>query len=155
MGIYQKWILPKLVDAACSQKPTMKQRQKVVPMAHGKVLEIGIGSGLNLPHYDVQKVRSVWGLEPSPEMRRMAEDKATDCDLDVSFIEASAEEIPLDDAEADTVLVTYSLCTIPDAVPALTEMRRVLRPGGQLIFCEHGHAPDPTRCGGNSAVDAI
>jgi ubiquinone/menaquinone biosynthesis C-methylase UbiE len=142
MGIYQKWILPKVVNAACSQKPTRKQREKVVPLASGQVLEIGIGSGLNFPHYDTQKVKNIWGLEPSAEMRCMAETMAAGSELDVSFIEASAEDIPLDDNSVDTVLVTYSLCTIPAAVTALAEMHRVLRPEGQLIFCEHGHAPD-------------
>ncbi len=111
MGLYEKYILPKVVNLTCSAEPITYQRKKVVPLAKGRVLEIGIGSGLNLPFYDPSKVE---------------------------FIGLSGEEIPLESNSADTVLVTYTLCTIPDVLRALEGMRRVLRPGGELIFCEHG-----------------
>jgi len=120
----------------------MRQRQKLVPLAKGRVLEVGIGSGLNLPFYNADAVAEVWGLEPSPEMTSMAAEAAKQVSVDVEFVAAGAEEIPLDSASFDTVVVTYSLCTIPDGETALREMARVLRPGGRLLFCEHGAAPD-------------
>jgi ubiquinone/menaquinone biosynthesis C-methylase UbiE len=142
MGFYNKYVLPKVVHFACGQKPAMKQRQKVVPLARGRVLEVGIGSGLNLPFYDTSKVTKVWGLDPSPEMTRMAQKAARSTAIDVEFIGLPSDEIPLEDNSVDTVLLTYTLCTIPDTAPALRQMARVLRPGGELIFCEHGAAPD-------------
>jgi ubiquinone/menaquinone biosynthesis C-methylase UbiE len=114
----------------------------VVPLARGRVLEVGFGSGLNLPYYDPHSVTGVWGLDPSPDMTRMASGRLKDAALDVEIIHGRAEAIPLDDACVDTVLVTYTLCTIPDAPAALREMARVLAPGGRLLFCEHGMAPD-------------
>ena len=142
MSIYEKYLLPRIVNFACGLKPTMKQRQKVVPLAEGRVLEIGIGSGLNLPFFTSSKVKHLWGLDPSRETWALAHDKYRKCEFDVEFIEASAEDIPLDRGSADTVLVTYTICTIPDAIAALREARRVLKPGGLLLFCEHGRAPD-------------
>ena len=144
MGLYSKYILPKVVHLACSMKSNMRQRRKVVPLAHGRVLEIGIGSGLNLPYYNASNVTKVWGLDPSPDMTRMAESAARAVPFDVEFIGLPGEEIPLEDDSVDTVLITYTLCTIPDTQPALRQMARVLRPGGKLIFCEHGAAPDPS-----------
>ena len=142
MGLYDKHILPKLVHLACTSRSVMRQREKVVPLAHGQVLEIGLGSGLNLPYYDADKVSKLWGLDPSPGIIKMAGKSAQSVGFDVEFIGLSAEEIPLETNCADTVLVTYTLCTIPDLESALREMARVLRPGGELIFCEHGVAPD-------------
>ena len=142
MSFYEERILPHMINLACSTKPTRKQREKIVPLATGDVLEIGFGSGLNLPFYDRSKVRRIWGLEPSPGMRRKAKPMVEASGLDVEFIDLPGEEIPLSGSSIDTVLVTYSLCTIPDAVTALEGMRRVLKPGGQLLFCEHGKAPD-------------
>jgi len=142
MSIYEKYLLPRIVNYACGLKPTMKQREKVVPLAEGRVLEIGIGSGLNLPFFAPSKVKHLWGLDPSRETWALARDKYRKCEFDVEFIEASAEDIPLDRGSADTVLVTYTICTIPDAIAALREARRVLKPGGSLLFCEHGRAPD-------------
>jgi len=142
MSFYEDRVLPHLINLACSSKPTRKQREKIVPLAKGDVLEIGIGSGLNLPFYDPQKVRKIWGLEPSEGMRRKAQPMVDESDLDVEFIDLPGEEIPLGANSVDTVLVTYSLCTIPDAGAALEGMRRVLKPGGRLLYCEHGIAPD-------------
>jgi len=142
MNVYEKYLLPRLVNYSCGLKPMMKQREKVVPLAEGRVLEIGIGSGLNLPFYTPGKVKHLWGLDPSQETWALAHDKHKIFDFDVEFIEASAEDIPLDRGSADTVLITYTICTIPDAVSALREARRVLKSGGNLLFCEHGLAPD-------------
>ncbi len=142
VGLYESYVLPKLLDVAMRQKPIMMQRDKVVPRARGQVLEIGIGSGLNLACYDVDKVEKVWGLDPSLELGRMATKRAAATSLDVELLQLSSEEIPVDDQRFDTVLVTYTLCTIPDAAKALGEMYRVLRSDGELIFCEHGAAPD-------------
>ena len=142
MGLYSRYILPKVVHFACGLKPNMRQREKVVPHARGRVLEVGIGSGLNLRFYDSTKVSKVWGLDPAPEMTRMAERAARSLPFEVEFIGLPGDEIPLEDDSIDTVLVTYTLCTIPDPIPALRQMSRVLRPGGELIFCEHGAAPD-------------
>jgi SAM-dependent methyltransferase len=144
MGLYNRYILPKVVHFACGLKPNMRQREKVVPHARGRVLEVGIGSGLNLPYYDVAKVTRIWGLDPAPEMTRMARQAADSLPFEVEFIGLPGDEIPLEDRSVDTVVVTYTLCTIPDTTPALREMSRVLRPGGELIFCEHGAAPDAT-----------
>jgi ubiquinone/menaquinone biosynthesis C-methylase UbiE len=119
-----------------------RQREQVVPLAQGRVLEIGIGTGLNIPHYDPAKVETVWGLDPAVAMQRRAAERVARAGLDVELIGLSGEQIPMDDNTFDTVVITYTLCTIPDAVTALRDMRRVLRRGGQLLFCEHGCAPD-------------
>jgi ubiquinone/menaquinone biosynthesis C-methylase UbiE len=111
-------------------------------MAEGMVLEVGIGSGLNIPYYDSTKISAIIGLDPSEELNNMAKKVAADKELEVDFILGSAEAIPLPDNHVDSVLVTYTLCTIPDALSASKEMRRVLKPDGKMIFCEHGMAPD-------------
>lgn len=142
MGFYSRYILPKAVHLACGSQSVMRQREKVVPYARGRVLEIGIGSGLNLPYYDPTKVSKIWGLDPAPEMISMARQAASSLSIEVEFIALPGTEIPLEDNSIDTVVVTYTLCSIPDTLPALRQMSRVLRPGGELIFCEHGVAPD-------------
>lgn len=142
MSWYEDRILPRLTNLACSTKPTQKQRQKIVPEARGDVLEIGFGSGLNLPYYDSNKVRRIWGLEPSEGMRRLAGKRVEETGIDVELIDLPGEEIPLENNSVDTVVVTYTLCTIPDVAPALAGMRRVLKPEGRLLYCEHGKAPD-------------
>jgi ubiquinone/menaquinone biosynthesis C-methylase UbiE len=142
MGWYDENILPHVLNYTCSIKPVRKQREKIVPLASGDVLEIGMGSGLNLPYYDSSKVRKIWGLEPSEGMRKVARKKLAETDLELEFIDLPGEQIPLETSSVDTVLVTYTLCTIPDVMLALEGMRRVLKPGGRLLFCEHGRAPD-------------
>jgi ubiquinone/menaquinone biosynthesis C-methylase UbiE len=142
MSFYEERVLPHLINLACSSKPTRKQREKIVPLAEGDVLEIGFGSGLNLPFFDLQKVNKIWGLEPSAGMRRKARPMVDASKVDVEFIDLPGEEIPLEADSVDTVLVTYTLCSIPDANAALEGMRRVLKPGGRLLYCEHGIAPD-------------
>jgi ubiquinone/menaquinone biosynthesis C-methylase UbiE len=142
MGFYDRYILPRLLDAACSAGPIDKQRAKIVPQAKGVVLELGFGSGLNLPHYDALKVQRLIALEPSAGMLARAKDKAAAAPFPVDVLPETAEALSLREASVDTVLVTYSLCTIPDPVSALAAARRVLKPGGRLLFCEHGAAPD-------------
>jgi ubiquinone/menaquinone biosynthesis C-methylase UbiE len=142
MSFYDDRILPHLINLACSAKPTRKQREKIVHRAYGDVLEIGFGGGLNLRHYDCNNVRRVFGLEPSEGMRNSAAKTMAESDIEVELIDLPGEEIPLDDNSIDSVLVTYTLCTIPDAVAAVRGMRRVLKSGGHLFYCEHGKAPD-------------
>lgn len=142
MGIYETHILPKLTHWVCSHRDLSKQRGKVVPHAKGKVLEVGIGSGLNLPFYNPAAVERVWGVDPSMGLQKLAREKAVDLSFEVDFIGLSGEEIPLEKKSVDSVVVTYTLCSIPDVKKALKEMNRVLKPGGELIFCEHGKAPD-------------
>ena len=142
MGLYGKYVLPRVVHLACSARPNMRQREKLVPLASGRVLEVGMGSGLNLPFYDARRVTKVWGLEPSPEMSKMASAAVEAVAFDVEFVSAGGEQIPLDSESFDTVLMTFTLCTIPDAERAMREIARVLKRGGQLLFCEHGAAPD-------------
>ena len=142
MGLYDRYILPGLINAACSARPINRQRMKIVPQAEGVVLELGFGSGLNLPYYDAGKVTRLIALEPSLGMLAKAEDKAKEAKFPVDVLAETAEKLSLDDESVDTVLVTYSLCTIPDPVSALRAARRVLKPGGRLLFCEHGKAPD-------------
>ncbi len=142
MGFYEKHVLPHVINCACGAKPIRYQRKKVVPLAEGTVLEIGIGTGLNLPYYDPAKVKKVIGLDPSETSWKLAGERARDLPFPVEFIGLPGEQIPLDDRSVDTVLVTFALCTIPDPMKALAGMRRVLKPGGKLVFCEHGAAPD-------------
>ena len=143
MSWYEEKILPRLINVACSTRPARRQREKLVPRARGDVLEIGFGSGLNLPYYDRARVRRIWGLEPSDGMRRLASDAIRRVPLEVELIDLPGEDIPLEDNSVDTVLVTYTLCTIPEAERALEGIRRVLQPEGELLYCEHGKAPDP------------
>jgi ubiquinone/menaquinone biosynthesis C-methylase UbiE len=142
MGLYDRYVLPRLLNAAMSAKPIRYQRKKVVPRAQGRVLEVGFGAGHNLPFYDATKVTHLWALEPSAQMRERAAERVAASPLQIEFIDLPGEEIPLDAEAADTILITYTLCTIPDVMKALGEMRRVLKPSGKMIFCEHGEAPD-------------
>jgi ubiquinone/menaquinone biosynthesis C-methylase UbiE len=141
MGFYQDQIVPLLINLAMRHRKVAEYRGRVVPAAEGRVLEIGIGSGLNLPFYG-PGVRQVIGLEPSPKLLAMARRAAGAQAGKVEFIKGSAESIPLDRASVDTVVTTWTLCSIPDATAALAEMRRVLKPDGRLLFVEHGRAPE-------------
>jgi ubiquinone/menaquinone biosynthesis C-methylase UbiE len=142
MGFYDRRILPPLLDLALQTKMMRGLRERIVPRAEGRVLEVGVGSGLNFPFYDGAKVREIVGLDPSAELRRYAERRAKSVTVPVSFIGLEAEKIPLDDHSVDTVLMTFTLCSIDNVAAALSGMRRVLKPGGRLLFCEHGLAPD-------------
>jgi ubiquinone/menaquinone biosynthesis C-methylase UbiE len=140
MAFYSDVILPKLCDLAMRNKRLVPYRERVIGAAEGRVLEIGAGSGRNLPFYG-PSVKQILALEPSPKLVAMAR-SVPHHEIPVAFVEASAEGIPLDDHAVDTVVTTWSLCTIPQAATALGEMRRVLRPGGRLLFVEHGLTPD-------------
>lgn len=141
MGFYEDRILPHLVNLTMRSRRFMSYRERVISAAEGRVLEIGVGSGLNLPLYPFG-AREILGLEPSPRLLAMSRHAASRLSLPVTFIEGSAETIPLDDRSVDTVVTTWTLCTIPAVIQALQEMRRVLSPDGQLLFVEHGLAPD-------------
>ncbi len=143
MGFYKDQILPVLIHLSMQQRNLAAYRSRVVPVAEGRVLEIGIGSGLNLPFYSA-KMEHVIGLEPSPKLLSMARRAARPAMGPVEFVEGSAEAIPLEGGSIDTVVTTWTLCSIPDAPGSLGEMRRVLKPGGRLLFVEHGRSPDPT-----------
>lgn len=140
MGFYNDVILPRLCDLAMRNKDLRPYRERVIGAAEGRVMEIGIGSGRNLPFYR-PPVKEVLALDPAPKLIAMAR-RAPHPDLPVNFIEGSAEAIPLDDNSVDTVVTTWTLCSISQAAIALAEMRRVLRPSGKLLFAEHGRAPD-------------
>lgn len=141
MGIYEKHILPRLLHMAMGNKDLSRLRAELVPQARGRVLEVGLGSGLNLPFYG-SGVSAVTGLDPSPELLSMAEKNAGQTPFDLELIERGAEYLPFDDKSFDTVLTTWTLCSVPGIEAALGEMRRVLKPGGELLFMEHGLSPD-------------
>jgi ubiquinone/menaquinone biosynthesis C-methylase UbiE len=142
MGFYRRHVVPRLIELAMRQHVLLPVRERVVGAAEGRVLEIGVGSGLNLPFYP-PCTRSVIAVEPSPLLLRRAGRRAEAAAMPVELVEGSAEALPLADASVDTIVTTWTLCTIPDVAAALAEMRRVLRPGGALLFAEHGRAPEP------------
>lgn len=139
---YEKFFLPKLCDKCCSTKPINYQRNKVVPLAQGVVLEIGMGSGLNIPFYNKNNIEKIIGLDPSEELNLLAKKVAKKNNIEIDFIISGAEDIALPDNSIDTILITYTLCTIPDLDNSMVEIKRVLKSDGKFIFCEHGIAPD-------------
>ena len=162
---YGHRIAPHVVHFGCSANAFSRMRQRMVPLAAGAVVEVGFGSGLNLPYYDAVKVKRLVGIDPDDRMLAMAKRQDRARRLDVECLQASGESIPLADGFADTVVVAYAFCTIPRPELALAEIRRILKPGGQLIFLEHGQAElrmankatgsRSTRCGASSPPDAI
>ncbi len=142
MSFYDKYILPKFLNCACGSKPINYQREKIVPLAEGIVLDIGIGSGLNIPYYDKSKIDYLYGLDPSFELYKIARTSSKKNEIEIEFLECGAEAIPLPNDSIDTVVITYTLCTIPDIQLSNKEIKRVLKPNGKLLFCEHGLAPD-------------
>jgi SAM-dependent methyltransferase len=142
MGLYAKYVLPRLIDLAMRNKDTTRLRAECLPQARGDVLEIGIGSGLNLRFYSPE-VHHVYGVEPSIELQRMAEKRASAVPFDVTFFPQSAEDpLPLADSSIDTVVVTWTLCSIPNPMLALQQMRRALKASGRMIYIEHGRSAD-------------
>jgi ubiquinone/menaquinone biosynthesis C-methylase UbiE len=142
MALYNDILLPRLLDHAMRNKELVDYRRRIAGAAQGRVLEVGIGSGLNLPFYG-PGVTEIIGLDPSRPLLGMASRRAGANDRALSLLTASAEAIPLDTGSVDTVVTTWTMCSIPNAKTALAEMRRVLKPGGELLFVEHGRAPDP------------
>lgn len=141
MGLYSRYILPHLIDLAMRNKETARLRAALIPQAKGDVLEIGIGSGLNLPFYSAQ-VKHVLGVDPSLELQQMAQKRA-ERKMDVDFLIQSAEqELPVPDASIDTIVITWSLCSISESAEALRNMRRTLKADGKLLFIEHGRSRD-------------
>ena len=141
-SFYDRYLMPKLIGCACASKPIMKQRAKVVPLATGRVLELGIGGGLNLAYYDPQRVTSVEGVDPSDELRAMAETAPRAEGLKVTIAKGTAEALPFEDGSFDTVVCTFTLCSVHSPAEALAQARKALKPGGTFLFCEHGLAPD-------------
>jgi len=154
-GFYARYILPCCLDKACAIGPIEKQREKVIPFAVGDVLEIGIGSGLNLPHYNPSLVSSITGVDPDEHIWTRSQNRRNAVNFPVRRIGLSGEDIPMESDSADTVVVTYSLCTIPNPIAALKEMRRILKPGGDILFCEHGAAPDAKTAKWQRRIDPI
>ena len=143
MGLYAKYCLPRLIDLAMKNKETARLRAAWIPQARGEVLEIGIGSGLNLPFYSAD-VPHIYGVEPSAELRQMASKKTVPASIHVELLPQSAEEpLPLPEASIDTIVTTWTLCSIADPSKALQQMSRALKKNGRLIFVEHGSSPDP------------
>jgi len=135
--------MPRMIGCCCCQPPIMEKRALVVPLAEGDVLELGIGGGANLALYDPARVRSVSGVDPSPELLDRARDALPHARVPVDIRAGVAEALPYPDGRFDTVVTTYTLCSVGDPARALAEARRVLKPGGKLLFLEHGRAPDP------------
>ena len=144
MNPWDRYVVPHLVACACCSKPIMKQREKIVPLAEGQVLEVGCGAGTNFRYYDASKVEHLFALEPSKAMVKKARREAGALGIGnhIEFLQAGAEAIPLEDDSIDTVVITFVLCTIPDWEASLREVRRVLKPDGKILFSEHGLAPD-------------
>jgi SAM-dependent methyltransferase len=142
MGFYARYILPHVIDCACGTRPIQKQRAKVASRVEGDVLELGFGSGRNVPFLDAEKIKRLIAVEPEAGMRPLAEKAATTAPFPIEVRSETAETLSLAPASFDTLFVTYTLCTIPDPVSALTAARAFLKPGGKLVFCEHGRAPD-------------
>ena len=139
---YESRVLPKLLTVLCNTKPNHYQRKKVVPLAIGDVVEIGVGPGLNLQYYNLDTVNKVIGIDPSDELNKIAKKNANKVNLDIEFNLSSAESIDLPTSSVDSVVCTFSLCSIPNPQKALKEIYRILKPGGKYYFCEHGISPD-------------
>ena len=154
MSLYNKYILPNLIISGCNKKPQMKQREKIIPFAEGKVLEVGIGSGLNLPFYDRNKVSELVGIDPSLELWNKRQ-PIKDLGFHYEFIKGVAEDMPFGKDNFDTIVITYTLCSIPDFQSALESLRKVLKPNGKFLFCEHGKAPDKSVLLTQNAINPI
>lgn len=141
MSLYERFLLPRLTDLVMRHETAAAERAHVVPLAEGVVLEVGVGSALNVPHYS-PAVRALYGVDPSLALWRIGRRRLGTTPFPVRYVAGSAERLPVRDGVADTVVSTWTLCSIPDAAAALREMRRALRPGGRLLFVEHGRAPD-------------
>lgn len=153
--LWNRTVVPWAVELCCAGSSVERQRAKIMPRVEGRVLEIGIGSGLNLAHYDAARVSSVVGLDPSPELLAKARPRAEAAAVPVTLLQSSAERLALDAASFDAVVATYTFCSIQGLDAALAEVRRVLRPGGTLWLSEHGLAPDPGPRGWQRRLDPV
>lgn len=142
MSLYEDYFLPKLLDFCCGMEGFQNKRSQIVPLAYGRVLEIGIGSGLNFDYYNFDQVKEIVGVDPAVSSVAIAKSRAPKFNSKISFIESSAESIDLESESFDCVVIGYSLCTIPDPLKALSESKRLLKPQGSLFFMEHGLAPE-------------
>ena len=143
MSFYSRFVLPPVLDLVMKDKRLRRRREELVPLAHGAVLEIGVGSGLNLPYYDTRRLQRLAAVDPSAELLAMAAKKARRLKMELELVQQGAERLPFPSASFDSALLTWTLCSIPDPSAALAEIRRVLKPGGELFFIEHGLSPDP------------
>ncbi|HSG91557.1 MAG TPA: class I SAM-dependent methyltransferase [Pseudomonadales bacterium] len=142
MSLYDRYVLSPMIDRMCGTREVMAVRSEVVPEAHGDVLELGLGSGLNLGLYDPQRVRRVVGVDPGEHITALARRRMEAAPFEVELLGLSGEAVPADDHSFDSAVVTFTFCTIPNVYAALAEVRRLLKPGGRLLFAEHGLAPD-------------
>ena len=143
MGFYARYIGPKFVSCLCSMEDVTAERERIIPLAHGVVLEIGMGPGLNLPFYNPDQVTKVIGVDPNQAFLRLGESRRQASPVPLEVIRAPAEALPLEAASVDTVVITYTLCSVDDPEQALREIRRVLKPGGKVLLLEHGLSPEP------------
>ncbi|NND09066.1 MAG: class I SAM-dependent methyltransferase [Saprospiraceae bacterium] len=141
-SLYDRYFLPRITDFLCAAGPNGRQREKVIPLATGSVLEIGVGTGLNFQYYNPEQVSEVMALDPSEEMWSIANKRLAKLDFPVRYVKGRAENIPVDTNAIDSIVITYTLCTIPNYIAAFSEFRRVIKPTGAIIFTEHGTAPD-------------
>ena len=144
MHVYDRFVLPWMIDLACGLPMVQARRRALLPQACGRVLEIGLGTGRNLPFYDRQRITQLVGVDPAVHMHTLVRRRSARAGLDVELVGLSAEKLPLPSDSFDTVVCTYTLCSIADPAAALSEVARVLKPGGQLMFCEHGLSPQPS-----------
>ena len=141
-NLWEKYAVPRLIRFACSQPAVMKDRSKIVPKAEGQVLELGCGGGINLQFYDRERVEKLTGLDPSAELLDYTRSEAASRGIDMEILDGIGEAMPFQDDSFDTVLTTFTLCSVQDGAQVLKEMRRVLKPDGKILFLEHGRAPD-------------
>ncbi|MFP3906542.1 MAG: class I SAM-dependent methyltransferase [Acidimicrobiales bacterium] len=154
MGFYERQVLPRVIDKVMGTKGFAKLRARAARALSGEILEVGFGSGLNVPHYP-PAVTKVYAVDPSEVGRRLAETRVADATVPIEFVGLDGEHLPLEDASVDEVFTTWTLCTIPHVELALAEMIRVLRPGGRFHFLEHGHSPDPKVARWQARLDPI
>lgn len=141
-GVWDKYVVPRLIGCCCRQPAVMQDRSRIIPKASGDVLELGCGGAANLAFYDWNRVKTLSGIDPSPELMKRAQAELATAGRSARFILGIAEDLPFADASFDTVVTTFTLCSVQDQAVSLSEARRVLRPGGQLLYVEHGQCPD-------------
>jgi len=154
-GWWDRHVVPRLIGCACTQPAVMHDRAKVIPRASGDILELGCGGGTNLQFYDWSQVRSLSGVDPSPDLLGRAQDALLRSGRSANFANGIAEALPFENSSFDSVVTTFTLCSVQDPTAALSEVRRVLRPGGRLIFLEHGKAPDPAAANWQNRIEPV